>query len=65
MALSAKSLEEKAVTNLKAEGFNPDGEHAWARKFIRAISKAVVDEITSNAEVPVTGGSSAGKYKVK
>ncbi len=41
-----------------------DGEHAQASKFAIAVANAVVDEITQNAKVPVTGGSSAGTYNV-
>lgn len=33
-------------------------------KICEALSKAVVDEIKQNAQVPVTGGSSAGTYQV-
>jgi hypothetical protein len=40
------------------------GEHAQASVLAQAIANAVVDEIQANAEVGVTGGSSAGKYKV-
>jgi len=64
MALSKRSLKAKLETELKAQGFVLDGEFAMAGKFAEAIANAVVDEITANAEVGVTGGSSAGKYKV-
>ncbi|SGY86629.1 hypothetical protein [Moritella viscosa] len=64
MALSKRSLKTKLETELKAQGFVLDGEFAMAGKFAEAIANAVVDEITANAEVGVTGGSSAGKYKV-
>ena len=36
----------------------------WAGKMAAAIAKAVIDEITANADVNVTAGSSAGTYKV-
>ncbi|WP_019615080.1 hypothetical protein [Psychromonas ossibalaenae] len=64
MALSKSSLKEKLETELKAQGFVLDGEFAMASKFAEAIANAVVDEITGNAQVPVTSGSSAGSYKV-
>lgn len=64
MALSKASLKEKIAAELTAQGFVLDGEFAMAGKMAEAIANAVVDEITQNAEVPVTGGSSAGKYKV-
>lgn len=64
MALSKASLKEKLETELQAQGFVLDGEFAMAGRFAEAIANAVVDEITQNAQVPVTGGSSAGTYKV-
>ncbi|QUM85307.1 hypothetical protein [Moritella sp. 28] len=64
MALSKRSLKAKLETELKAQGFVLDGEFAMAGKFAEAIANAVVDEITANAEVGVTGGRSAGQYKV-
>ncbi|WP_019615126.1 hypothetical protein [Psychromonas ossibalaenae] len=64
MALSKSSLKEKLETELKAQGFVLDGGFAMASKFAEAIANAVVDEITENAQVPVTSGSSAGSYKV-
>jgi len=64
MALSKRSLKAKLETELKAQGFVLDGEFAMAGKFAEAIANAVVDEITANAEVSVTGGSSVGQYKV-
>ncbi|WP_146453904.1 hypothetical protein [Vibrio splendidus] len=64
MALSKVSLKEKLETELQAQGFVLDGEFAMAGRFAEAIANAVVDEITQNAQVPVTGGSSAGTYQV-
>lgn len=64
MALSKKSLKTKIETELQAQGIVIAGEHAQASKFAIAIANAVVDEITQNAQVAVTGGSSAGSYKV-
>ncbi|WP_318464751.1 hypothetical protein [Photobacterium leiognathi] len=64
MALSKESLKVKLEGELKAQGFVLDGEFAMAGRMAEAIAKAVVDEITQNAQVPVTGGSSAGTYKV-
>lgn len=62
MALDKTSLKTKIETELKAQGIVIDDEHAQASKF--AIANAVVDEITQNAEVPVTGGSSEGTYNI-
>ncbi len=64
MTLSKVSLTVKLETELKAQGFVLDGEFAMAGKFAEAIANAVVDEITQNAKVEVTGGSSTGTYKV-
>jgi hypothetical protein len=64
MALSKSSLKSKIVTNLQAQGFTTDGQHAYAAKMAEAIANAVIDEITSNGQVVVTGGSSSGTYKV-
>ncbi|MFA0715762.1 hypothetical protein AB4622_07060 [Vibrio splendidus] len=64
MAISKGSLKQKIETELKAKGFVLDGEFAMAGMMAEAIANAVVDEITQNADVQVTGGSSAGTYKV-
>lgn len=64
MALSKSLLKQKIETELQAQGFELSGEFAMAGKFAEAIANAVVDEITANATVPITGGSSAGSYKV-
>ena len=64
MAISKDSLKQKIETELKAKGFVLEGEFAMAGMMAEAIANAVVDEITKNAEVQVTGGSSAGTYKV-
>lgn len=53
MAMSKASLKEKLESELQAQGFVLTGEFAMAGK----IANAVYDEITQNAEVPVTGGS--------
>ncbi|MEL4300080.1 hypothetical protein ACE02Z_00475 [Shewanella xiamenensis] len=64
MALSNGSLEAKIISELQAQGFTTTGEYAFAGKMAAAIAKAVTDEITANADVVVTAGSSAGTYKV-
>ncbi|MFT6986223.1 MAG: hypothetical protein ACJAT7_002046 [Psychromonas sp.] len=64
MSLSKSSLKQKLETELQAQGFVLTGEFAMASKLAEAIANAVVDEITQNAQVAVTGGSSAGTYKV-
>lgn len=64
MALSKASLKSKLVSELQAQGFETQGQHAMAAKMAEAIANAVIDEITQNAEVAVTSGSSAGTYQV-
>ncbi|MEZ9349423.1 hypothetical protein AB4166_21515 [Vibrio splendidus] len=64
MALSKTSLKQKLETELKAQGFVLDGEFAMAGMMAIAIANAVVDEITQNAKVEVTAGSSSGSYKI-
>ncbi|MCC3836457.1 hypothetical protein [Vibrio parahaemolyticus] len=64
MALSKASLKQKIVTELQAQGFVTSGTHARSAEMAEAIANAVVDEITQNAQVKVTGGSSSGTYNV-
>ena len=64
MALSKAGLKSKIEQELVSAGFVITGEHAQAAAMAAAIANAVVDEITTNASVTVTGGSSAGDYKV-
>ena len=64
MALSKASLKEKLENELKAQGFVLDGEFAMAGMMAEAIANAVVDEITQNAKVTISAGSSSGKYEV-
>lgn len=64
MALSSSSLEGKILTQMEAQGIITTGEHAKAALMAAAIAAAVIDEITSNAQVVVAGGSSAGTYAV-
>ncbi|MEZ8463904.1 hypothetical protein AB6D04_06555 [Vibrio splendidus] len=64
MAISKASLKQKIETELKAKGFVLDGEFAMAGMMAEAIANAVVDEITQNAQVTISAGSSSGEYKV-
>ncbi|MGP9500271.1 hypothetical protein [Halomonas sp. AOP43-D1-4] len=65
MALSKAQLKNRIISEMQAQGATATGEHSWVNRMAEAIANAVVDEVQSNAEVPVTGGSSAGNYKVK
>lgn len=65
MALSKAQLKSRIVSEMQAQGATASGEFSWVNRMAEAIANAVVDEVQSNAEVPVTTGSSAGNYKVK
>ena len=64
MAINKSRLKSKIEAEMVKGGIVIAGEHAQASVLAQAIANAVADEITANAEVAVTGGSSAGKYKV-
>ncbi|MEZ8791427.1 hypothetical protein AB6D86_06035 [Vibrio splendidus] len=64
MALDSDKTTEKALTKLQGAGFVVDGEFSRQRDFVKAIVEAVMEDIKADAEVKVTGGSSAGTYKV-
>lgn len=64
MPLDKGSLKARVVNEMKSKGFVTEGEFAKAADLAEAIANAVVDEITSNAQVIVASGSSAGSYKV-
>ncbi len=64
MALSSSTLSNMMVAELQAQEFVTSGEHAKAKKMCDALAKAIVDHIKASAQVPVTGGSSSGKYQV-
>ena len=64
MALSKSGLKSKIEAEMVKGGIVIAGEHAQASVLAQAIANAVVDEITKNALVRVTGGSSAGGYKI-
>ena len=65
MAITSASLKSKIEIELTSAGFVLTGEHAQASAMAQAIANAIIDEITSNAQVVVAGGSSAGTYQVK
>jgi hypothetical protein len=65
MALSKSALKGRIVSEMQAQGATATGEHSWVNKLAEAVANAVVDEVQSNAEVPVAGGSSSGTYKVQ
>jgi hypothetical protein len=65
MPLTKASLEGRIVSAMEAQGANAEGEHSWVNKMASAIAQAVVEEITSNGQVVIASGSSAGTYKVQ
>ncbi|MGP5308100.1 hypothetical protein [Vreelandella alkaliphila] len=65
MALSKIQLKNRIISEMQTQGATATGEHSWVTRLAEALANAVVDEIQSNAEVSVTGGSSAGQYKVQ
>lgn len=65
MAMSGSGLGALIVSELKAAGFSPTGDHTVNEPFWDAIGKAVVKHIQQNAVVPVTSGNSAGNWPVK
>lgn len=65
MALSKSALKSRIITEMVNQGATSSGEHSWVPHMAEAIANAVVDEIQTNAEAKVTGGSSAGSYKVE
>ncbi len=63
MALDADRIKQNALTALAKKGF--DLENApMLQILVEEVTKAVVDDIKTNADVAVTSGSSAGVYKV-
>lgn len=65
MALSKGDLKGRIISEMVAQGATATGEHSWVERLAEVIANAVVDEVTSNAEVVVSGGSSAGTYPVQ
>jgi 6,7-dimethyl-8-ribityllumazine synthase len=65
MAMDAATLENIIISKVEAAGFITNGEHSFFNVLAQAVAEAVVEHISSTAEVPVTSGSSAGSYKVK
>lgn len=65
MSMSAESLKNRmkskmdAVADSYRNGTKDNGDA------ILALAEAIIEEIQSNAEVTVTGGSSAGVYGVE
>ena len=69
MALTAASMAAKvkaAVAAVPPQQFDSGSSpEAYRDAVLLAMCQGIIDEITSNAEVPVTAGSSAGTYQVQ
>lgn len=65
MALEAEKLAQDIENAMTANGFAPLEDKAAGHKWWLAFAEGIVTHITENAEVPVSGGSSSGNYKVK
>jgi hypothetical protein len=64
MGLSASKITSAAMRTLESKGFVTGGEHSKQSIMVEAIVEALIDGIKADAQVVVTGGSSAGSYKV-
>lgn len=65
MALNAETLANLIKVNINAiEDSFKNGEKSADEAYL-AIAQALITHITTDAEVNVTGGSSAGVYKVE
>ncbi|MUK91581.1 hypothetical protein GNP80_03835 [Aliivibrio fischeri] len=64
MALDSNKTTNKVLEKLQAAGFVVDGQFSKQKPFVQAIVEAVIEDIKADAVVEVTGGSSAGSYKV-
>ncbi|WP_067096185.1 hypothetical protein [Marinomonas atlantica] len=64
MALDPEKLAQDIESAMAARGFDPVAEKSAGHQWWLAFAEGIVTHITQNAEVPVTGGSSAGAYKV-
>lgn len=66
MALDTNRLANLIMDEMESRGLAPRNPKADGKAIAlyTSIAAAIVQEIQSNAEVPVTGGSSAGTYPV-
>jgi len=63
MALDSSALQTLVESKLTAAGFDLTKAPATSL-MAQAIAEAVVEHVTANAQVIVSGGSSAGTYSV-
>ncbi len=62
MALNKFTLSQLMQQKMKSKGYS---NIKLNTDLCNALAEAIVEHINSSAEVPVTGGSSSGTYKVK
>lgn len=62
MALNATAL--KGAIKAAIDGIDVDSGEITNDDVIQALATGIIDHITSNAQVVVAGGSSAGTYSV-
>lgn len=62
MALNANTL--KGLIKSKVDAINDDNGGISNDAVLQALADAIVEHIKASADVIVTGGSSAGTYKV-
>jgi len=64
MALDKEALAQEIEAAMTEAGFKPLAETCAGHDWWVAFAEGIVNHIQKNAEVEVTGGSSAGTYKV-
>ncbi len=64
MALDKDELAQTIDSVMTENGFKPAAESTRGSDLWKCLAEALVQHIQENAEVVVTSGSSAGKYKV-
>lgn len=66
MPLLGKESEmaNNIMDEMEKVGLNPRAEKALSEVLWKAISAGVIKTIIEHGEVPVTGGSSKGMYKI-
>lgn len=64
MPMSAASLTSRMKSKMDAIADSYKSGEKDNSDAIQALAEAIIEEITSNAQVVVTGGSSSGTYSV-
>lgn len=62
MALNASTL--KSLMKSSIDSINVENGEVTNDQVLQALADAIINHITSDAQVLVTGGSSSGTYKV-